>query len=57
MLKTKKIKKIGDKEFVHVSGQENCSVVGKPRIYEPGQNCLNDCTLKGMPAHYLSPYT
>ncbi len=44
-----KIKKIIDKEKFKVTAQENCSAAGKPPIYQPGQNCLDDCSAVDKP--------
>ncbi len=56
-MKIEKIQKLRDQEIVNVKGQDNCSVVGQTTKYEPGQDCLNDCTLHGMPRYYLSEFT
>ena len=53
-MKIEKIKKLQNKEMVKVAGQENCQNLDKPRIYTPGQDCLNDCEAQTRPAYYMS---
>ncbi|CEN23630.1 hypothetical protein [Paraclostridium sordellii] len=36
--------------------QKNCNVIGKPRPYMPGEDCLADCRKIGKPAYFKSPY-
>ena len=50
-MKIEKIKKLQNKEMVKGAGQEN---LDKPRIYTPGQDCLNDCEAQTRPAYYMS---
>lgn len=56
-MKIEKIKKLKDKEVVKVAGQEGCRDVEKPRIYTPGQNCMDDCTATSQKPWYMSQLT
>ena len=50
------IEKIKDKEHIEVLSQYNCSVVGKPTIYDSAtSDCMKDCTAFNKPSYYASP--
>ncbi|ADL69792.1 hypothetical protein V6B95_13875 [Thermoanaerobacterium saccharolyticum] len=52
-----KINKIEDKETKIVVGQDNCTKPGAPYYYQPGQDCLQDCTAYDKPRYWESQWT